>query len=154
MPPNTLSASSGKKVGEFYTPQQISDILSAIVTLDSQEPATGKKDRLASVLDFASGSGSLLLNVREAHGAARDRQDFRPGKQHHDLQPRPHEHASARVKDTEFEIFHDDTLANDWDILQELNPAKKRSFDAIVANPPWSWSWSSPGSVDTNRLSI
>ena len=34
-----FAAGAGKKAGEFYTPQQISDILSAIVTLDSQEPA-------------------------------------------------------------------------------------------------------------------
>jgi len=34
------------------------------------------------------------------------------------------------VKDTEFEIFHGDTLTNDWDMLRELNPAKKPSFDA------------------------
>ena len=40
-----FAAGSGKKAGEFYTPQQISSILSAIVTLDSQEPATGKKER-------------------------------------------------------------------------------------------------------------
>ena len=33
-----FAAGSGKKAGEFYTPQRISDILSAIVTLDSQEP--------------------------------------------------------------------------------------------------------------------
>ena len=38
-----FAAGSGKKAGEFYTPQQISSILSAIVTLDSQEPSTGKK---------------------------------------------------------------------------------------------------------------
>jgi len=64
-----FAAGSGKKAGEFYTPQQISDILSAIVTLDSQDPAAGKKDRLASVLDFACGSGSLLLNVRKRMGS-------------------------------------------------------------------------------------
>jgi type I restriction enzyme M protein len=64
-----FAAGSGKKAGEFYTPQQISDILSAIVTLDSQEPATGQKERLESVLDFACGSGSLLLNVRKRMGA-------------------------------------------------------------------------------------
>jgi type I restriction enzyme M protein len=63
-----FAAGSGKKAGEFYTPQQISDILSAIVTLDSQEPRTGKKDRLAGVLDFACGSGSFLLNVRKRMG--------------------------------------------------------------------------------------
>ena len=60
-----FAAGSGKKAGEFYTPQQISDILSAIVTLDSQEPKTGTKKRLESVMDFACGSGSLLLNVRK-----------------------------------------------------------------------------------------
>ena len=60
-----FAAGSGKKAGEFYTPQQISDILSTIVTLDSQEPKTGPKKRLESALDFACGSGSLLLNVRK-----------------------------------------------------------------------------------------
>jgi type I restriction enzyme M protein len=45
------------------------------------------------------------------------------------------------MKDTEFEIYHGDTLTNDWDILRELNPAKKPAFDAIVANPPFSYRW-------------
>jgi type I restriction enzyme M protein len=45
------------------------------------------------------------------------------------------------VKDTEFEIFHGDTLTNEWDKLRELNPAKKPEFDAIVANPPFSYRW-------------
>jgi len=45
------------------------------------------------------------------------------------------------VKDTEFEIFHGDTLLNEWDMLRELNPAKKPLFDAIVANPPFSYRW-------------
>jgi type I restriction enzyme M protein len=43
-----FAAGSGKKAGEFYTPQPISTILSRIVTLDSQEPATGKKQRSAA----------------------------------------------------------------------------------------------------------
>ena len=50
-----FAAGSGKKAGEFYTPQRISDILSAIVALDSQEPKTGKRKHLASVMDFACG---------------------------------------------------------------------------------------------------
>ena len=60
-----FAAGSGKKAGEFYTPQQISTILSEIVTLDSQDPATGKRGKLEKVLDMACGSGSLLLNVRK-----------------------------------------------------------------------------------------
>jgi type I restriction enzyme M protein len=45
------------------------------------------------------------------------------------------------VKDSEFEIFHGDTLLNEWDIMRELNPAMKPLFDAVVANPPFSYRW-------------
>ena len=45
------------------------------------------------------------------------------------------------VKDSEFEIYHGDTLTNDWDMLRETNPAKMPKFDAVVANPPFSYRW-------------
>ncbi|WP_330997763.1 N-6 DNA methylase [Psychrosphaera haliotis] len=45
------------------------------------------------------------------------------------------------VKDTEFDIHHGDTLLNDWDMLSEMNPAKKLKCDAVVANPPFSYRW-------------
>ena len=45
------------------------------------------------------------------------------------------------VKDSEFEIHHGDSLLNDWNILAEENPAKKVTFDAVVANPPFSYRW-------------
>jgi type I restriction enzyme M protein len=136
-----FAAGSGKKAGEFYTPQQISDILSAIVTLDSQEPATGKKDRLTNVLDFTCGSGSLLLNVRKrmgAHGIGRICGQEKNITTYNLARMNMLLHG---VKDSEFEIYHGDTLTNDWDILRELNPAKKPVFDAIVANPPFSYRW-------------
>ncbi len=154
-----FAAGSGKKAGEFYTPQQISDILSAIVTLDSQEPKTGTKKRLESVMDFACGSGSLLLNVRKRVAGASSSQKQKKGEQAapatfgtigkiYGQEKNITTYNLARmnmllhgVKDTEFEIFHGDTLTNEWDILRELNPAKKPSFDAIVANPPFSYRW-------------
>lgn len=136
-----FAAGSGKKAGEFYTPQQISDILSTIVTLDSQEPATGRKDRLASVLDFACGSGSLLLNVRKRMGAHGIGKIFGQESNITTYNLARMNMLLHGVKDTEFEIYHGDTLANDWDILRELNPAKKPSFDAVVANPPFSFRW-------------
>jgi type I restriction enzyme M protein len=136
-----FAAGSGKKAGEFYTPQQISDILSAIVTLDSQEPATGKKDRLASVLDFACGSGSLLLNVRKRMGAHGIGKIFGQESNITTYNLARMNMLLHGVKDTEFEIFHGDTLENDWDMLREMNPAKKPSFDAVVANPPFSLRW-------------
>ena len=51
------------------------------------------------------------------------------------------------VKDSEFEIYHGDTLTNDWDLLRELNPAKKPYFDAVVANPPFSYRWDPTGAM-------
>jgi type I restriction enzyme M protein len=138
-----FAAGSGKKAGEFYTPQRISDILSAIVTLDSQEPATGKRDRLESVMDFACGSGSLLLNVRKRmgpHGIGRIYGQEKNITTYNLCRMNMLLHG---VKDTEFDIYHGDTLTNDWDMLRETNPAKKPKFDAVVANPPFSYRWDS-----------
>ena len=136
-----FAAGSGKKAGEFYTPQQISDVLSTIVTLDSQEPATGKKERLESVMDFACGSGSLLLNVRKRMGPHGIGKIYGQEKNITTYNLARMNMLLHGVKDTEFEIFHGDTLTNDWEMLRELNPAKKPAFDAIVANPPFSYRW-------------
>lgn len=138
-----FAAGSGKKAGEFYTPQRISDILSAIVTLDSQDPSKGEKKKIERVLDFACGSGSLLLNVRKRmieaggtigkiYGQEKNITTYNLARMNMLLHG---------VKDTEFEIHHGDTLLNDWDILNEPNPAKKKEFDAVVANPPFSYRW-------------
>ena len=136
-----FAAGSGKKAGEFYTPQQISDILSTIVTLDSQEPKTGPKKRLESVLDFACGSGSLLLNVRKRMGPQGIGKIYGQEKNITTYNLARMNMLLHGVKDTEFEIYHGDTLTNEWDTLRELNPAKKPSFDAVVANPPFSYRW-------------
>jgi type I restriction enzyme M protein len=138
-----FAAGSGKKAGEFYTPQQISSILSEIVTLDSQDPTTGPKNKLEKVLDFACGSGSLLINVRnrikdnegsvgKIYGQEKNITTYNLARMNMLLNG---------MKDTEFEIFHGDTLLNQWDELNEMNPAKKIEFDAIVANPPFSLRW-------------
>ncbi|MEN9559660.1 MAG: hypothetical protein RLZZ502_871, partial [Pseudomonadota bacterium] len=136
-----FAAGSGKKAGEFYTPQQISDILSTIVTLDSQEPKTGVKQRLESVMDFACGSGSLLLNVRKRMGPHGIGKIVGQEKNITTYNLARMNMLLHGVKDTEFEIFHGDTLTNDWEMLRELNPAKQPKFDAIVANPPFSYRW-------------
>lgn len=45
------------------------------------------------------------------------------------------------VRDSEFEIYHGDSLMNEWDWLREMNPTKMPKFDAVVANPPFSYRW-------------
>lgn len=138
-----FAAGSGKKAGEFYTPQQVSTILSRIVTLDCQDPATGHKSELRNVLDFACGSGSLLLNVNrqmkdnggkigKIFGQEKDVTTFNLARMNMLLHG---------LHDSEFEIFHGDTLTNDWTLLKESNPVKPVTFDAVVANPPFSLKW-------------
>jgi type I restriction enzyme M protein len=97
-------------------------------------------------LDFACGSGSLLLNVRNQLKEQTEEQGT-IGKiygQENNITT----YNLARMnmllhgmKDTEFEIYHGDTLKNQWDILNEMNPSWKTEFDAIVANPPFSLRW-------------
>ncbi len=136
-----FAAGSGKKAGEFYTPQTLSTILSRIVTLDSQEPATGKKKKLKSVLDFACGSGSLLLNVRNQMGKDGIGMIYGQEKNITTYNLARMNMLLHGVKDSEFHIHHGDSLLNDWDLLNEMNPAKKLHCDAVVANPPFSYRW-------------
>lgn len=138
-----FAAGSGKKAGEFYTPQPVSTILSRIVTLDCQNPSSNPKKELRSVLDFACGSGSLLLNVNrqmknnggkigKIYGQEKDVTTFNLARMNMLLHG---------LHDSEFEIFHGDTLTNDWPMLKESNPVKPVTFDAVVANPPFSLRW-------------
>jgi type I restriction enzyme M protein len=94
-------------------------------------------------LDFACGSGSLLLNVRKKvseaggtigkiYGQEKNITTYNLARMNMLLHG---------VKDSEFDIFHGDTLLNEWDMMREQNPAKKPTFDAIVANPPFSYRW-------------
>jgi len=93
--------------------------------------------------NFACGSGSLLLNVRKRmiesggtigkiFGQEKNITTYNLARMNMLLHG---------LKDTEFEIHHGDTLLNDWDIFNEMNPAKKMEFDAVVANPPFSYRW-------------
>jgi len=136
-----FAAGSGKKAGEFYTPQQISTILSRIVILDSQEPGTGKKKYINNLLDFACGSGSLLINVKKQFEPYSIGQIYGQEKNITTYNLARMNMLLHGFKDSEFQIFHGDSLTNDWDVLNEMNPTKKLKCDAVVANPPFSYRW-------------
>lgn len=147
-----FAAGSGKKAGEFYTPQQISTILSLIVSLDSQNPKAGIKKKINRLLDFTCGSGSLLLNVKnkvEKNGGILSR-IYGQEKNITTYNLARMNMLLHGVKDSEFEIFHGDTLKNEWSLLNEMNPAKKTTFDAIVANPPFSLRWDASEAMGEN----
>jgi len=119
-----FASGAGKKAGEFYTPQAVSEILAKLVTVD--------KKLLKSVYDPTCGSGSLLLRVaREVddvggfYGQEMGRTTYNLARMNmilHDVNYR------------NFDIQLEDTL--------EHPQHEGMKFEAIVANPPFSAKWS------------
>jgi type I restriction enzyme M protein len=142
-----FAAGSGKKAGEFYTPQQISTSSRHRHAGQPGAQDGPKRSQLDSVLDFACGSGSLLLNVRHRMGPHGIGKIYGQEKNITTYNLARMNMLLHGVKDTEFEIFHGDTLTNDWDILRELNPAKKPNLtpsspthrSATAGSPPTRW---------------
>lgn len=124
-----FAAGAGKSAGEFYTPQQVSKVLSKIVT-------TGKT-KIKSAYDPTCGSGSLLLRitkeaeVSEFYGQELNRTTFNLARMNMLLH---------NVHFQDFDIRQEDTLEHP----QHLD----KRFEAIVANPPFSAHWKS----DANPL--
>lgn len=130
------AANSGKKGGEFYTPQEVSELLTRITMV-------GKKE-VNKVYDPACGSGSLLLNFAKIYGKDIVRQGF---------------YGQEIIRTTynlcrmnmflhninydKFDIALGDTLTDPkhWDY---------EPFEAIVSNPPYSIQWDG----DANPLLI
>ena len=119
-----FASGAGKKAGEFYTPQEVSSILSKVVT-------TGKK-RLKNVYDPTCGSGSLLLRVAKEV-------DEVGGFYGQEMNPTTYNLCRMNmimhdVHYKKFDIRNEDTLERP----QHLDT----KFDAVVANPPFSAKWS------------
>lgn len=118
-----FAAGAGKKAGEFYTPQQVSKILAKIVTLG--------KERIRSAYDPTCGSGSLLLrvakesNVSHIYGQELNTTTYNLARMNMILHG---------VKFANFDIEQGDTLEEDRHV--------DRTFEAVVANPPFSANWS------------
>lgn len=130
------ASNAGKSGGEFFTPQEVSELLAEIAVV-------GKKE-VNKVYDPACGSGSLLLKFAKVLGKENVRQGFfgqevnittynlcRINMFLHD------------INYEKFDIAHGDTLTDPkhWD---------DEPFDAIVSNPPYSIKWEG----DANPLLI
>ena len=145
------SSSSSSKGHDFYTTKQISNILSAIVTLDSQDPKAGKRKKLESVMDPTCGTASLLLNIHKRMGAKNIGKIYGQEKDARICGYARMNMLMHGLKDSEFDIYRGDTLTNANDRFRETNPAKKPRFDAVVANPPPSLRWSAEKNAVTKE---
>lgn len=130
------ASNAGKSGGEFYTPQEVSELLAEITTV-------GKKE-VNKVYDPACGSGSLLLKFAKVLGKENVRQGF--FGQEINLTTYNLCRINMFLHDinyNDFDIAHGDTLIDPkhWD---------DEPFDAIVSNPPYSIHWEG----DANPLLI
>ncbi|MDN4066639.1 type I restriction-modification system subunit M [Paenibacillus vini] len=135
-----FAASAGKKGGEFYTPHEVSKILAKIVT-----DGVGESDKTFAVYDPTCGSGSLLLTVQgELPGG------HKPGAiKFFGQEKNTTTYNLARmnlmmhgVSFNNMTLSNADTLESDWpDGPDEKGIDHPRSFDAVVANPPYSAHW-------------
>ena len=132
-----FAASAGKKGGEFYTPHEVSEILSRIVTLDVEG-----SDGFFSVYDPAMGSGSLLLTVGQ------NLPEGQPIKYYgQELNTTTYNLARMNlmmhgVSFNNMNLSNADTLEADWPDGPDVKGIDRpRTFDAVVANPPYSARW-------------
>ena len=132
-----FAASAGKKGGEFYTPHEVSEILSRIVTLDVEG-----SDGFFSVYDPAMGSGSLLLTVGQ------NLPEGQPIKYYgQELNTTTYNLARMNlmmhgVSFNNMNLSNADTLETDWPDGPDVKGIDRpRTFDAVVANPPYSARW-------------
>lgn len=121
------ASNAGKSGGEFYTPQEVSELLAEITTI-------GKKE-VNKVYDPACGSGSLLLKFAKVLGKENVRQGFYG--QEINLTTYNLCRINMFLHDinyNNFDVSHGDTLTDPkhWD---------DEPFDAIVSNPPYSIRW-------------
>ncbi len=118
-----FASGAGKKAGEFYTPQEVSQILARIVT-------SGKKE-LKSVYDPTCGSGSLLLRV-----AKYTKVDRFFGQELNNTT-----YNLARMNMILHDVHFSDFDIKQEDTLEHPQHTEFR-FEAVVANPPFSAKWS------------
>lgn len=132
-----FAASAGKKGGEFYTPHQVSKILAKLVT-----EGVVKSDELFSVYDPTMGSGSLLLTVGQELPEGTPMKYF--GQE---LNTTTYNLARMNlmmhgISYNNMILNNADTLESDWpDGPDGKGIDHPRSFDAVVANPPYSAKW-------------
>lgn len=125
-----FAAGSGKKAGEFYTPQQVSNMMAQIVTIGQEDTPS------FTVYDPTMGSGSLMLNVRKYLN--------NPDRvQYHGQELNVTTYNLARMNLILHEVNAEDQRLHNGDTLNKDWPTDEPyMFDSVVMNPPYSAKWS------------
>ncbi len=143
---SNFAANAGKKAGEFYTPHEVSFLMSEIV-------ADHLKDRKEiQIYDPTSGSGSLLINIgRSVSKHINDEDNIKYYAQ--ELKQNTYNLTRMNlvmrgILPSNIMTRNGDTLEDDWPYFEEgdrIGSYKTLYVDAVVSNPPYSQHWDPEG---------
>jgi len=144
------AANAGKSGGEFFTPQEVSELLAKIAIIDFTTEDKKNKETVNKVYDPACGSGSLLLQFAKVLGKNKIQDGF--FGQEINLTT----YNLARINMFLHDIPFDKFSFAYGDTLKDPKHKLDRPFDAIVSNPPYSIKWdgkSNPLYANDDRFS-
>jgi len=149
-----FAANAGKKAGEFYTPHEVSVLMSEIVS-------DHLKDRKEiQIYDSCSGSGSLLINIGSSVAKYMDDKD---NIKYYAQELKQNTYNLTRMNlvmrgilPSNIQTRNGDTLEDDWPYFDENDPIHTYNtlyVDAVVSNPPYSQKWSPANKESDPRYS-
>ena len=139
---SNFAANAGKKAGEFYTPHEVSLLMSEIVASHLK----GKSE--IKIYDPTSGSGSLLINIGQSVAKyMTDDNNIKYFAQ--ELKENTYNLTRMNlvmrgIKPDNIVTRNGDTLEEDWPYFDENDPVNTYNplyVDAVVSNPPYSTKW-------------
>lgn len=139
---SNFAANAGKKAGEFYTPHEVSVLMSDIIAHNL------KGQQNICIYDPTSGSGSLLINIGKS--VARHIEGNNNIKYYaQELKTSTFNLTRMNlimrgINPSNIEVRCGDTLKEDWPYFDETDPQKTYDplyLDAVVSNPPYSQEW-------------
>lgn len=141
-----FAANAGKKAGEFYTPHEVSVLMSEIIA----HHLRGRQE--IKIYDPTSGSGSLLINIGKALAKYVVKEN---SIRYYAQELKANTYNLTRMNLVMRGILPDnicvrngDTLEEDWPYFDEQDPAATYEplyVDAVVSNPPYSQRWEPAG---------
>ena len=147
---SNFAANAGKKAGEFYTPYEVSVLMSDIIAHHLRDKEEIK------IYDPTSGSGSLLINIGKS--VSRHIDDNSKIKYYaQELKLNTYNLTRMNlimrgINPSNIETRNGDTLKEDWPYFDESDPTgtyEPLYIDAVVSNPPYSQEWD-PSNQDSD----
>ena len=139
---SNFAANAGKKAGEFYTPHEVSQLMSEIVAYHLKD-----RDKI-EIYDPTSGSGSLLITIGKSvskHIRSKDNIKYYAQELKENTYNLTRMNLVMRgIKADNIFVRCGDTLEEDWPWFDDTDPSRTYAplyLDAVVSNPPYSQHW-------------